>query len=285
MEGIVVGVDRSAAAAAALDWALAEGLRRRLPVHAVHTWVDPVSAGYPVGAVLAGGAEAVEQQALDLAQEMVKEATARVPGADAVDVHAAALRGPAGPVLSAASAGAALVVVGTRSAGALSRAVLGSVSSAVLHHASAPVVVVPEPRPADDAAPRVVVGVDHSSSSAAAVAWAAGYAAARGLVLVPVHVWQPAWATSDGVGVTVAQLEANERAALRDAVGEAAGVTVDPQVVPGQAGRALLDVVRPQDVLVVGSRGRGGFAGLLLGSTSTQVAQHAPCPVVVVRGA
>ena len=148
MEGIVVGVDRSGAGAAALDLALDEGLRRSRPVTAVRAWTEPVTAGYPVGAVLGLDAGHAEQAALDSAQEALKEALARVPAADGLDVRAVAVRGPAARVLADASATADLVVVGTRSHGALSRAVLGSVSASLLHHAHAPVAVVPEPVPA-----------------------------------------------------------------------------------------------------------------------------------------
>lgn len=282
MDGIVVGVDRSPAAAAALEWALAEGARRGRRVTVVTAWLDLLSAGYPMSGTMATDPEVVEQQALHTAQEMLKQAAARVPGSDQVATSAVALRGAAGAVLTAASDGADLVVVGTRSASALSRAVLGSVSAAVLHHAHSPVAVVPEPRAAGGRAPRVVVGVDHSPAAKAALAWATSQAAQRRLVLVPVFVRETAYLGDTGE-LSVAELEQHERAALAAAVPAGVRVTVEPEVVSGHAGQALLGMVEPQDMLVVGSRGRGGFTGLLLGSTSTAVAQHAPCPVVVVR--
>jgi len=128
--------------------------------------------------------------------------------------------------------------------------VLGSVSSSVLHHATVPVASVPEPQDGDGTAPRVVVGVDHSPAALTALAAAAEHARRRGLVLVPVYVHEPVELPRGGAHA--------------------------PSV-------ALLRTARPQDLLVVGSRGRGGFAGLLLGSTSPQLAQHAPCPVLVLR--
>jgi nucleotide-binding universal stress UspA family protein len=286
MEGIVVGVDRSPASAAALAWALAEGARRGRPVTAVRAWVDPVTAGYPIGTVLQGSSEEVGRAALASVQEAVKEAMAEVPASDGVDVHAVSLRGAAGPVLTDASRGADLLVVGTRSHNALSRAVLGSVSASVLHHAHCPVAVVPEPTAAGSRPARVVVGVDHSPASRAALIWAAEHAARRDVGLVPVLVREPSWsveAPPGKVSASLAQLEENERRALHDAVPADLDVRVEPDVVTGHAGGALIDLVQPQDVLVVGSRGRGGFAGLLLGSTSTSVAQHSPCPVVVLR--
>jgi nucleotide-binding universal stress UspA family protein len=288
MKGIVVGIDRSVASGAALEWALAEGVRTGRPVNAVRAWVDPVTAGYPLGTVLQGASEQVGAAALASVEEALKEAAEAVLSADGVETHAAALRGAAAAVLEQLSHEADLLVVGTRSHGALSRAVLGSVSAAVLHHASCPVVVVPEPRPAGSRPPRVVVGVDHSVPSLAALHWAARHAARRDVVIAPMLVREPAWSVEAPPGqmsASLAQLEENERQALRAALPRdlADTLRVEPEVLAGHAGATLLEQVEPQDLLVVGTRGRGGFAGLLLGSTSMSVAQHAPCPVAVLR--
>ena len=281
MDGIVVGVDRSAAAVGALQWALEEGVRRGTKVTAVSAWTDLATAGYPLGGVLVTDPARVEQLARETAEELLKDATERVPSTDRIETATAALRGPAAAVLAELSRTAELVVVGTRSASALSRAVLGSVSSSLLHHAASPVVVVPEPRPAGERMPRVVVGVDHSPESKVALAWAAYAATRRSWPLVPVFVREGSFSevSSD---LSLADLEDHERAALRSAVGSFDGF-VEPEVLTGHAGEQLLDMVEPQDLLVVGSRGRGGFTGLLLGSTSTSVAQHAMCPVAVLR--
>ena len=286
MEGIVVGVDRSPAGAAALEWALTEAGRRVRPLTAVRAWVDQVTAGFPMAVIVPGTAQEVEKAALQSAQEELKEVTERVPGADGVDAHALAVRGPASTVLAEASRGADLLVVGTRSHGALSRAVLGSVSASMLHHAHSPVVVVPEPVAHGAEPPRVVVGVDHSPASRAALIWAAEHAARRGATLVPVLVRETAWrveADQGQLSATLAQLEESERTALHEAVPPDISVTVEPEVLSGHPAAGLLGMVLPQDVLVVGSRGRGGFAGLLLGSTSASCAQHSRCPVVVIR--
>lgn len=281
MDGIVVGVDESPASAAALRWALAEGVRRGRGVTALAAWTDLASAGYPLGGVLVTDPAKVEQLALENAEAVLKTVTAEVPGADSIETRAVALRGPAAAVLAEVSRAADLVVVGTRAASALSRAVLGSVSSSLLHHASCPVVVVPEPRAAGTRAARVVVGVDHSPASLVALRWAADYADRAGLTLVPVMVREPSL-RGHSDDLSLAELEDHERAALRAATAPHSG-PVEPEVPSGHAGEELLALVEPQDVLVLGSRGRGGFTGLLLGSTSTSVAQHAPCPVVVLR--
>ena len=106
----------------------------------------------------------------------------------------------------------------------------------------------------------------------------------HGAVLVPVHVQCPIESRSGtgaqaGVGLEVS----DRRSLLTQAQAQGASdLLVEPEVVTGHAAAVLLEMTRPGDVLVVGSRGRGGFRGLLMGSTSTQCAQHATCPVVVV---
>lgn len=282
MEGIVVGADATAAGVAAARWALQEGALRALPVTVVRAWVDPVVMGYGMGLALATELDGVRRAAEALAHDVLGKAggPGGVPQATAL-----AVQGRATEVLTRSSADADLVVVGTRSAGALSRGVLGSVSASVLHHAHCPVVVVPEPRDEPAAGRRVVVGVDHSPSSLHALGWAAAEAQRRSCPLVPVLVREPAGTGSGGDEVTgLARLEASERAALVAAARRHhPGLTVEPEVLGGHAAHALLRFTGPGDLVVLGARGRGGFRSLLLGSTSTAVAEHACCPVVVIR--
>jgi nucleotide-binding universal stress UspA family protein len=159
----------------------------------------------------------------------------------------------------------------------------------VLHHATSPVVVVPETAEVDGSVPgRVVVGVDHSPESLAALRLAVRLARERSATLVPAYVYDVYARTA--ASPAVSGLESSERSTLL-AAAQAAGaadepaVPVEPEVLAGHAVMGLAAVLRPADVLVVGSRGRGGFEGLLLGSTSTQCATRAVCPVVVVRQA
>jgi nucleotide-binding universal stress UspA family protein len=283
VEGIVVGADETAAGVAAARWALEEGALRGVPVTVVRAWTDPAALGQGMGMRTAGELDAFRGAAEDLAREVLRAAGGPAGGVRATSV---AVRGRAKEVLTHASEDAELLVVGTRSAGALSRGILGSVSASLLHHAHCPVVVVPEPRDEPTGARRVVVGVDHSTSSLAALAWAAEEAERRSWPLVPVLVREPAGLGSERSFETVdlAQLEASERAALVAAAQrDHAGVLVEPEIVTGHAAGALLDVTRPGDLAVLGARGRGGFRRLLLGSTSTAVAEHAHCPVVVLR--
>ena len=136
--------------------------------------------------------------------------------------------------------------------------------------------------------PVVVVGVDGSEASKDALRWAADYAALVQVELRAVAAWQ--WPVSLGMAMPVPEdynpLE-DARLALENTVSEVLGdspsvpVTID--VVEGAPTLALVKESDGAAVLVVGSRGHGGFAGLLLGSTSEHCARHAPCPVVVVR--
>ncbi len=280
MEGIVVGADETAAGVAAAHWALEEGALRGLQVTVVRAWVDPVALGYGAGPARATDLETFRRAAEDIAHDVLSKAggAGGEPAATCV-----AMQGRAKDVLIRCSANADLVVVGTRSAGALSRGVLGSVSASVLHHAACPVVVVPEPRDEPTAPRRVVVGVDHSASSVHALGWAAQEAERRSWPLVPVLVRDPAGLGS-GQGVDLARLEASERAALVAAARQhSPGAAVEPEVLSGHPARELLHFAHSGDLLVLGARGRGGFRSLLLGSTSTAVAEHAHCPVVVLR--
>lgn len=143
-----------------------------------------------------------------------------------------------------------------------------------------------------EGAGRVVVGVDGSDHGARALRWAIDEARRRGASLQMVHAWQYPYIGVDIGGFTarLSVLEAAEKAArqiLDDAATSASNAGVDDverSLVSGPAAGALLDAAKGAELLVVGSRGRGGFAGLLLGSISQQVAHHAPCPVVIVPG-
>lgn len=134
---------------------------------------------------------------------------------------------------------------------------------------------------------RIVVGVDGSPSSAQALRWAIGQAALTGSVVEAVCAWQ--YPVSYGWAVTMedTDMESLARETLEKSIAAArdAGESVEvrPLVVEQNAARALLDAAEGADLLVVGSRGHGGFAGLLLGSVSQHCVHHAPCPVVVVR--
>lgn len=280
MQGIVVGVSDSATGAAALDRALEQAVLRKVPLTAVRAWDIPsYGSYYSVGTALRSTSPDFALHELQLAQEALDHSRRRVAGADSVESKAIATRGRPSEVLVEAAKDADLLYVGSRGVGALSRVVhLGSVSSSVLHHATVPVAVVPEPPEATSSTPlRVLVGVDDSPRSRRALEWGVQQARLRRAILVP-------------LGVHGTKDEADE-AALRQQLltaADAAGAShepplqVEPEVRFGSAASELVAAAEPTDVLVVGTRGRGGFATLLLGSTTHQVAGHARCPVVVV---
>lgn len=140
----------------------------------------------------------------------------------------------------------------------------------------------------------IVVGVDHSDGARAALAFAHDEARLRGATLRAVHAWQFGYVGYSGfegampmLGGDIHELRAAAAAALdatlREALPDAADIEIEPRVVEGSPGAVLVNESRDADLLVVGSRGHGGFAQLLLGSVSQQCAHHAACPVVIVR--
>jgi nucleotide-binding universal stress UspA family protein len=141
---------------------------------------------------------------------------------------------------------------------------------------------------------RIVVGVDGSEGSKLALAWALDEAKLRRAALVAVHAWMQPYPSAAGVAGTFvvpvdpSTVEAARNAAeglLESLVSEANtdGVEVERLLVEGPAAEALVETAKRAELLVVGSRGHGGFTGLLLGSVSQQCAHHAPCPVVIIR--
>ena len=141
--------------------------------------------------------------------------------------------------------------------------------------------------------PRIVAGVDGSASSISALRWAIRQAGLTGTSVAAVIAWHyPAAAAGGGYGMAVAGAEASDyreiaEKIVADAIGStldpASGVRVRPSVVEGHSARVLLDASAGADLLVVGSRGHGGFTEALLGSVSQHCVQHASCPVVVIR--
>ena len=141
----------------------------------------------------------------------------------------------------------------------------------------------------DEHGHRIVVGVDRSPSSEAALRWAVRHAERTGAKVEAVTVWwyPPGYGLAPVSDDEVADLEGEAGKTLAEALAEVSGLAPDvvvyPRVVEGQAAEVLLQAARGADLLVVGSRGRGGFAAAL-GSVSRYCVRHAPCPVVVVRG-
>ena len=144
----------------------------------------------------------------------------------------------------------------------------------------------------DGARPRIVAGVDGSPASLAALQWAVGQAAATGGTVQAVIAWQYP-SVIGGYGwapVALAESSGYEEIAQKTLAGAIAAVDSAGRDVPvtslvreGNAAQVLVDAAADAELLVVGSRGHGGFAGALLGSVSLHCVHHAPCPVAVIR--
>ena len=134
---------------------------------------------------------------------------------------------------------------------------------------------------------RILVGVDGSDGSRRALAWAIDQAAARRAVVQPVIVWERGfdygseryWPADEKIAEAARKRLA---AVVTEVAGPDPAVTIDPLVLEGDPGRILCARSASADLLVIGSRGHGGFAGLVLGSVSTKCAHHSRCPVVIV---
>jgi len=137
-----------------------------------------------------------------------------------------------------------------------------------------------------DPRPRIVVGVDGSDPSKLALRWAARTAAAEDARIDAVMVWQVPTLAYRSIGPIIDMQDATENAlmhAVDDVFGERRPNDMQLRALQGGAASVILDASRDALMVVVGSRGRGGFAGLLLGSVSAKIAEHAECPVLIVR--
>ncbi|MEO7234266.1 MAG: universal stress protein [Lapillicoccus sp.] len=278
---VVVGVDGSVSSHAALEWAVDEAGRRHLPLHLVSAWISDYSA--ETTAHLQRSVEDGCRADLESARAQVRTA------APDMEVETSLVNAQPASALIAASRTAQAVVVGSHGLGAVTQAFVGSTCMQLAAHASCPVVVVR--KTARDTAGRVVVGVDGSALSADATAYAFDQASRRGLGLTALHAWDASIYTSrlamtvlvetwDELEVEQAIITSAAIARWRDTYPE---VDVETRVVPGRPADVLAEASQHAELLVVGSRGRGGFRGLLLGSVSRSVMHRAACPVVVVR--
>jgi nucleotide-binding universal stress UspA family protein len=289
---IVVGLDGTDASVSALRWAIEEASLRGAVVRAINTWSVPVMAS-PVGVLpVSADHDQFESVARAALESWVREGLASVPHHD-VPVEAWVVEGSPATALLRAARDADLLVVGGKRRGTISGMLLGSVSQQVTHHAVGPVVVVPaEPeRLAWEGRP-VVVGVDGSDGAAVALDFAVDEAARRAVPLRVVHGWEVPFAVPpEGVALVPRDddaFETDSRWLLDEVVGSALDraahqpPSIEKVPVRAPGATSLLEHGEDAGLVVVGSRGRGGFAGLLLGSVSQQVLHRAPGPVAVI---
>lgn len=282
--GIVVGTDGSRSALDATRWAAAEARRLNVPVHLLHA-VTPPKLAYDDGLAiteLAPEIVAEVDELLHAAREVVRK--------HAPDVEVDTVRVDQHPVaaLVAASESARMVVLGSRGLGGFTGMLIGSTAVGVTAHGHCPVAVV---RGTEIGTGPVIVGVDGSPTSEQAVAVAFEEASMRDVELIAVHAWSDVPAASyAAANRTPAQWDADQVQAEELLAQRLAGyrekypdVVVTRSVTRDQPAARLLAHAAAAQLLVVGSRGRGTFGGLLLGSTSQAMIYHAPCPVLVVR--
>jgi len=281
---IIVGLDGSAGADAALTWAAEAAHRRGVRLRLVHATELTASAGRRADRALP-----VETVG-DMAWSVLTMALVELEDADlAVEAHLGS--GHPTTVLLQQAQGAQMVVLGSRGHGAFVSLLLGSTSLQVVMHAPCPVVVVRPGAPdASEArsAGQVVVGVDGSELSDAAVRFAFEEADSRGVGLTGVHAWLTPPVDLDATGAELWQAAEQEERALLSArlarwSDKYPDVAVRQHVVRSDPVSALVAESAGALLTVVGSRGAGGFTGLLLGSVSHAVLHHAGSPVAVVR--
>lgn len=281
---VVVGSDGSAHAERAVRWAAQFAALHDAPLLVVTAVSAPVAYGMDAplpqeffDSLLSGGHA--------LADEAGRVAADAAPGAR---VTTEVVVGAAGAAMLSLAENASTLVVGARGLGGVASAFLGSVSSLVVRHAHCPVVVVGEDEHAPASSP-VVVGVDDSENSTPAVAAAFKEASARGATLVAVHAWSdipvaayPSIQVRDRYDEAKVATEVLSKH-LVPYQREYPNVTVEKVVVMDHPDDALVKRSVGASMVVVGSRGRGGVAGLLLGSTSRKVLRSASCPVMVLK--
>lgn len=281
-DAIVVGVDGSAESDAAVAWATREAIMRQAQLRLLHV-VTPLEVGWPAGRydTIPDWQNAAAQRVIAQARDVVDS----IPGSAPLDVCGEVAYSKVVPTLVDASKSAWMTVVGSTGLGAIGRLLLGSVSTGLLHHGHGPVAIV---RPGRDPAPDapVVVGIDGSPVSEAATQLAFDEAARRGAQLVAVHAWSDV-GVIPVLGMDWRDYERHGHEILAERLASwqehYPDVAVQRRVVCDQPARWLLQAAEQAQLVVVGSRGRGGFTGLLLGSVSAAVAQSTGIPVIVVR--
>lgn len=287
---VVVGYDGSTASDLALEWAARAATDRGLPLEVLVTWTaPPTQFGSVTGDLY--DSELVDELRSQSDLSLERAITQAQEVSPDLAVHGEVLVSPPAASLVERSKQASLVVVGSHGRGGFTGLLLGSISRQVATHAKCPAVVVRPPANPD--ADEIVVGVDGSQPSLAAMDWAIDEASRKGFSLRVIHTWEvPPIGAITGVPTfsppelledikgsemrTTAEVLAGHRDRYPD-------VTVAQDVERGSPIHVLCTASERAAMTVVGSRGRGGFVGLLLGSVSHGVVHHAKSPVTVVH--
>ncbi len=284
---VVVGYDGSDGSERALQWAVEEAKLRAVPLQIAVVWEEPmVDMGFGGGAIIDPTlAEVMKERGEQIAAQG-RELVAN----SGLEVSAEAVVGPAASALVEASERAELLVTGSHSKRGVAEILLGSTSSQVATHSKCPTVVV---RPKPVTYHRLGVAIDGSEPGQRALDFAFDEASRRGWKLLVIHAWDvhvvgfdvdastyPKGGIIDEVKDAEDRLSSEVLAGHRDRYPD---VEIELHLGRGHADNVVLEASDECDLLVVGSRGHGGFASLMLGSVSNRVLHHAQCSVAVVH--
>jgi nucleotide-binding universal stress UspA family protein len=281
--GIIVGVDGSPESDAAVSWAAHDAAIRGLSLTLVHV-ENPAAPTWSQAPVLEESPREQEAEGHSLLADASKIARDTIADAAQIHINGELLSSAIVPALVDQSKDAELIVVGSRGRGALSRSLLGSVSSGLIRHAHCPVALIRDEQLQMPQAP-VLVGLDRSTSDLA-TAVAFEEASRRNVDVIALHSWSDT-DMSAIPGFDWSEIEAKEDHVLD---GDLAGwqerypdVAVHKRLVRDQAAHALVEAAESAQLVVVGSHGSGAFTGMLLGSVSNAVVQAVHRPVIVAR--
>jgi nucleotide-binding universal stress UspA family protein len=284
--GILVGVDGSAEADAAIRWATQEAISRDLPLTVMHV-VPRIVVSWPARYLQESFDESQQAKAHDVIEQAQKTVQATAGEKKPPTVQTRIEYGDIAPTLVSASRDAHMTVVGSQGMNAVERVLFGSISGGLVHYGHGPIAVV---RSGDGDAAKstapVLVGIDGSPASEEATALAFDEASRRGVDLVALHAWSDVgvfpilgmdWREYEDLGHEVL---AERLAGWQERYPD---VHVHRRVVCDKPAHWLIVDSEHAQLVVVGSHGRGGFAGLLLGSVAAKTVQGAMAPTIVVR--
>ncbi|HYB82568.1 MAG TPA: universal stress protein [Mycobacterium sp.] len=284
---VVVAVDGSPASNAAVCWAARDAAMRHVPLTVVHL-VNAIVPMYPAIPLSTGVAVWQEEQGRQVLEQSVKIAEDTIKTERSIDIKSELRCAPPVPTLVAMSRETELLVVGSNGRGAVARLLLGSVSSSVVRSAHCPVAVIRDEDPLmphPQQAP-VLLGIDGSPASELATAIAFDEASRRGVELTALHAWSDVDVFElPGMDWSAVKSEAERSLAERLAGWQERypDVTVHRLVARDRPARQLIEKSESAQLVVVGSHGRGGLTGMVLGSVSNAVVHSVRMPVIVAR--